>query len=124
LKIGPTTSYEVVVTRLASWLTAIMAASLACGVAPPLAARSAKNQVRVVTTPDGKTVYVVPAKPGKRPQVRSAVLPDGHLAYVVVEQPRDARTARQRCFDDELARLDGPPSTLALGSIDLRCSQR
>jgi hypothetical protein len=63
------------VTRLASWLTAIMAASLACGVAAPLGAQSANDQVRVVTTPDGKTVHVMPARPGKRPHVRSAVLP-------------------------------------------------
>lgn len=84
--------------------------------------------MRVVTTPDGRTVYVVPAQPGaapsKRPQVRTVVAPDGHTVYVVEEQPKDTRTPRQRCVDEEAAALGGSPSQLAMGAIDLKCSPR
>lgn len=84
--------------------------------------------MRVVTTPDGKTVYVVPAQPGaartKAPQVRTVVAPDGRNVYVVDEQPRDTRTPRQRCVDEEVAAEGGSPSQLARGAIDLKCSQR
>ena len=36
----------------------------------------------------------------------------------------DTRTARERCYDRELARLSEPPTYLALRTIDLKCSQR
>ncbi len=36
----------------------------------------------------------------------------------------DTRTARERCYDGELARLSGAPTYLALRTIDLKCSQR
>lgn len=114
--------------RPASLAVAWAAASLAIGAASPLAAQSSRDQVRVVTTPDGKTVYVVPAQPGaartKRPQVRTVVTPDGRNVYVVDEQPRDTRTPRQRCVDEEFAAEGGSPSQLARGAIDLKCSQR
>ncbi len=115
------------------FLTAV-AATLAIGVASPLAAQSsdgqdkAKPQVRVVTMPEYGSVYVVPAQPGttrtERPQVRAVVTPEGHTAYVVEEQPKDTRSARQRCLDEEIAREGGSPSQLAMGAINLRCSQR
>lgn len=103
--------------RPASLAVALAAASLAIGAASPLAAQSSRDQVRVVTTPDGKTVYVVPAQPGaartKAPQVRTVVTPDGRNVYVVDEQPRDTRTPRQRCVDEEVAAEGGSPSQLA-----------
>lgn len=118
----------VAMARPASLAVALAAASLAIGAASPLAAQSARDQVRVVTAPDGKTVYVVPAQPGaartKRPQVRTVVTPDGRNVYVVDEQPKDTRTQRQRCVDDEVAREGGSPSALAMSAIDLKCSQR
>jgi len=96
--------------------------------AAPVAAQPAKDQVRTVTTPDGRTVYVVPAQPGatrtNRPPVRTVVAPDGRTVYVVEEQPKDTRTPRQRCVDDEVAAEGGSPSQLAMGAIDLKCSQR
>jgi hypothetical protein len=114
--------------RPASLAVALAAASLAIGTASPLAAQSSRDQVRVVTTTDGQTVYVVPAQPGaartKRPQVRTVVTPDGRNAYVVDEQPKDTRTPRQRCVDEEVAAEGGSPSQLAMGAIDLKCSQR
>ncbi len=113
--------------RPTSLAVALAAASLAIGAASPLAAQSS-DRVRVVTTPDGRTVYVVPAQPGaapsKRPQVRTVVTPEGHTVYVVDEQPKDTRTPRQRCVDEEVAALGGSPSQLAMGAIDLKCSQR
>lgn len=97
-------------------------------IAAPVAAQSAGEQPRVVTTPDGRTVYVVPAQPGasrtNRPPVRTVVTSDGRIVYVVEEQPRDTRSPRQRCIDEEVAREGGSPSHLAMGAIDLKCSQR
>jgi len=114
--------------RPASLAVALAAASLAIGVASPIAAQSARDQPRVVTTLDGRTVYVVPAQPGatrtKTPPVRTVVTPDGRTVYVVEEQPKDTRTPRQRCVDEEVAREGGSPSQLAMGAIDLKCSQR
>lgn len=115
--------------RPASSLAAAWAvASLAIGAASPLAAQSASDQPRVVVTPEGHTVYVVPAQPGairtKRPPVRTVVTPDGRTVYVVEDRPKDTRTPRQRCVDDEVAAEGGSPSQLAMGMIDLKCSQR
>ncbi|MFS7014309.1 hypothetical protein ABMY89_25060, partial [Escherichia coli] len=62
--------------------------------------------------------------PTKRPQVRTVVTPEGHTAYVVEEQPKDTRSPRQRCLDEEIAREGGSPSQLAMGAINLKCSQR
>lgn len=97
-------------------------------VAAPVAGQSAREQPRIITTPDGRTVYVVPAQPGdtrtKRPPVRTVVTPDGRTVYVVEEQPKDTRSPRQRCIDEEVAREGGSPSQLAMGAIDLKCSQR
>lgn len=96
--------------------------------AAPVAAQSSRDQGRVVTTPDGRTVYVVPAQPGntrtKRPQVRTVVMPEHGTVYVVEEQPKDTRTPKQRCVDEEVAAEGGSPSQLAMGAIDLKCSQR
>jgi hypothetical protein len=44
--------------------------------------------------------------------------------YVVPVQPKDTRSPRQRCVDEEVAREGGNPSPLAMGAIDLKCSQR
>lgn len=107
---------------------ALTAATLAIGVASQLAAQSSRDQGRIVTTPDGHTVYVVPAQPGaartKRSPVRTLVAPDGSTVYVVEEQPKDTRSPRQRCVDEEAAAVGGSPSQLAMGAIDLKCSQR
>src|SRR3546814_14785703 len=96
----------------------ILANSVKIGVllsaAGPVAAQSAREQPRVVTMPDGRTVYVVPAQRGdtrtKQPPVRTVVAPDGRTIYVVEEQPKDTRTQRQRCLDEEVAAEGGSPS--------------
>jgi hypothetical protein len=98
-----------------SLFLAAVATTLAIGAVSPLVAQSSEGQnnvkrpqVRVVTTPEGRTVNVVPAQPGaartKRPQVRTVVTPEGHTAYVVEEQPKDTRSPRQRCVDEDRAR--------------------
>jgi hypothetical protein len=46
------------------------------------------------------------------------------LRDYLIARGTDTRTARERCIDRELARLNGPPSYLALRTIDLKCSQR
>lgn len=42
----------------------------------------------------------------------------------LIARGTDTRSARERCYDQELARLNGMPTYLALRSIDLKCSQR
>lgn len=49
----------------------------------------------------------------------------GYGTVVVVPQPQqDKRSQRQRCIDEEVAHEGGSPSQLAMGAIDLKCSQR
>jgi hypothetical protein len=109
------------------WTVSLAAASLLIGAASPLAAQS-RDHVRVITTPEGRTVYVMAAQPGairtKRPPVRTVVTSDGRTIYVVEDRLKDTRTPRQRCIDDEVAADGGSPSQLAMGAIDLKCSQR
>ncbi len=45
-------------------------------------------------------------------------------AYVAPVMPVDGRTPRQRCWDDEAARIGGTLSDLDRRTIDLKCSQR
>lgn len=59
-----------------------------------------------------------------RPQGRIiTTLPYPYGVYVVPVE-RDDRTPRQRCWDDESARIGGTLSDLDRRSIDLKCSQR
>jgi hypothetical protein len=44
--------------------------------------------------------------------------------YGVPLQSPDTRTAKERCWDAELARLGGEPTELDRRTIDLKCSQR
>lgn len=50
------------------------------------------------------------------------VLP--YPVYVVPAQQRDERTPKQRCWDDETAKVGGALSDLDRSTIDLKCSQR
>lgn len=79
--------------------------------ASPLAA-----QHRATTTVDQPR----PATQGGR----VVTVPGYGTVYVVREQPKDTRTPRQRCVDEEIAREGGSPSKLTMGAIDLKCSQR
>jgi hypothetical protein len=44
--------------------------------------------------------------------------------YLVPLAPKDTRSPRQRCLDQEIAKEGGSPSGLAMAAIDLKCSQR
>ena len=55
---------------------------------------------------------------------RLVSVPGYPYAYVVPVGPKDTRTARQRCVDNEIEKEGGHPSDLAMASIDLKCSQR
>lgn len=59
-----------------------------------------------------------------KPAGRTVEVPGYGTVYVVPVQPKDTRTPRQRCIDEEVAREGGSPSELTLGAIDLKCSQR
>src|SRR3546814_20675028 len=82
----------------------ILANSVKIGVllsaAGPVAAQSAREQPRVVTMPDGRTVSVVPAQRGdtrtKKPPVRTVFSPDGRTIYAVEVQRTDTRTQMPR----------------------------
>jgi hypothetical protein len=50
------------------------------------------------------------------------VLP--YPVYVVPVQQRDERKPKQRCWDDETAKVGGTLSALDRSTIDLKCSQR
>ena len=108
-----------------SLAVALATALLAIGAASPLAAQSSRDQVRVVTTPEGRTVYVVPGDADKKtPKVRTLVTTEGRTVYIVDEKRKDTDTPRQRCVGEEVAAAGGSPSDLAWGAIDLKCSQR
>jgi hypothetical protein len=55
---------------------------------------------------------------------RAVIVPGYGTVYIVPVQPKDTRSPRQRCVDEEVAREGGSPSKLATGTIDLKCSQR
>jgi hypothetical protein len=82
--------------------------------AMPLAAQST-----VVTTP-------APTGANRRSSSlpRQVDVPGYGTVLVVPVQPKDPRNPRQRCVDEEMAREGGSPSQLAMGTIDLKCSQR
>jgi hypothetical protein len=64
------------------------------------------------------------ADPKVQPVGRMFEVPGYGTDYVVPLQPKDTRTPRQRCVDEEVAQEGGSPSELTLGAIDLKCSRR
>jgi len=59
-----------------------------------------------------------------RAVAHTVTVPGYGEVYVVPVRPKDTRSPRQRCVDEEVAREGGKPSHLAMGAIDLKCSQR
>ncbi|MGJ0237671.1 hypothetical protein ACQEPB_04005 [Novosphingobium fluoreni] len=114
----------VVMADRSALLSVAMAFGVGLSSTSPLTAQSPESTVRAIAAPDGTRVYAVPATPGKAPQARTVILPDGRTVIVVDQRPKDPRTPRERCVDDEIAALGGAPSALAMGTIDLKCSQR
>jgi hypothetical protein len=104
-------------TRLGSFSLAIAAASCAIVCTAPVAAQSSG-----ATTSRSMSSAAAGQQPRQRVGIASV---RGYpTAYVVRERPKDLRTPRQQCIDDEIAKAGGRPSSLALASIDLKCSQR
>jgi hypothetical protein len=56
------------------------------------------------------------------PESKTPVFP--YPVYVVPVQQRDDRTPKQRCWDNESARIGETLSDLDRRAIDLKCSQR
>ncbi len=111
----------------ASRLAALL---LAIGTASPIAAQSADREEaapppRMVYVPGRGTVLVQPV-PTDDPHAvaRTVIVPGYGEVYAVPVRPKDTRSPRQRCVDEEIVREGGSPSALAMGAIDLKCSQR
>ena len=116
--------------RPASLAVALAASSLAIGAASPIASQSADQkqaapQPRMVFVPGRGTVLVQPV-PTDDPHAvaRTVIVPGYGEVYAVPVRPKDTRSPRQRCLDDEAARIGGTLSDLDRSSIDLKCSQR
>lgn len=83
----------------------------------------------VAAAPAAAEPYVVRARApdvtgqSAKSQPRQVIV-QGYGAVYVAEQAKDTRRPRQRCIDEEVARERGFPSELAMGAIDLKCSQR
>jgi hypothetical protein len=91
----------------------------------PAAAQYLNQQPRLVDVPGLGTVYVlevVDADPRALPRI--VQVPGYGDVYIIPVRPRDTRTARQACIEEETAKVGGAPSRLELRAIDLKCSQR
>ncbi len=93
-------------------LAAATALTFVC--AAPLAAQAPA----VIKAAPGKTT-----KPHPKPRWRAFAVPGQGTVYVVPVQPKDTRSPKERCQEEEIAREGGSPSVLAQGAIDLKCSQ-
>lgn len=105
-------------------------AALTIGATAPIAAQSsdqkpAAPQPRMLYLPGRGTVLVQPAPTDDpRAVARTVIVPGYGEVYAVPVRPKDTRSPRQRCVDEEVAREGGSPSALSMGAIDLKCSQR
>lgn len=85
----------------------LIALSAGCTIAPAAAQTKSTMTTGVQQTPPPAPVPVSVPYP-----------------YGVPLQLPDTRTAKERCWDSELARLGGEPTELDRRTIDLKCSQR
>lgn len=89
---------------------------------------NALTAVFIAAAPEVAAQSLDPQEPTQQPRQvvvpRSITVPGYGEVYIVPKQPKDTRTAKQRCLDDEAKRIDGPLSELDKASIDLKCSQR
>lgn len=126
----PVVSIYFAMARSTSLAIALAAASLAIGAASPIAAQSsdqkpAAPQPRMVYVPGRGTVLVQPVPTDDPRAIAHMVIVPGYgEVYAVPVRPKDTRSPRQRCVDEEVARAGGSPSALAMGAIDLKCSQQ
>jgi len=116
--------------RRGSWALANTAVALLVAAASSLSAQAPERketapQPRMVVAPGHGTVLVQPVPTDNpRATARTVIVPGYGEVYVVPVRPKDIRSPRQRCLDDEVAKAGGTPSDLDRASIDLKCSQR
>jgi hypothetical protein len=107
---------------------ALAAASLASGAALPAAAQVSGQ--KSASPPPHFANVLGPNYGYTKPWGRTrwvagiANVPGYGNVHIVPVPPIDERSARQRCLDEEIAAAGGSRSTLAMGVIDLKCSQR
>lgn len=111
--------------RTASHLGTMAMAVLCLAAAYPVAAQPSVLQPQLVDVPGLGQVYALPV-PATDPNAlpRLVNLPGFGDVYLVPIQPRDARTAKQACIDEQIEKVGGKPSRLERRVIDLKCSQR
>lgn len=75
---------------------------------------------------EGRGTVLVQPVPTDDPRAvpRTVIVPGVGEVYAVPVRPKDTRTSRQQCVDEEVANEGGSPSALAQSAIDLKCSQR
>lgn len=115
--------------RFTSLVVGLAAATLSTGVASPIAAQSPEQQqapkLRIINVPGQGYVYLVPVPADDARSVEHIVnVPGIGDVRVIPVRQKDTRSPRQRCVDEEVASEGGNPSALAMGVIDLKCSQR
>jgi len=111
LDVNPAPAHMSMMARKGSFGLAIAAATFVFVGASPIAARSHDTSTMTM---------------GHQPtrQTRVLSIPGYPTAYILTPTPKDTRSPRQRCIDNEVAKESGSPSGLALAAIDLKCSQR
>jgi len=62
-------------------------------------------------------------QPAPAPTYVSPPIPYPYYPYLQPLQSNDTRTPKQRCWDNEIARVGGNPTDLDRRAIDLKCSQ-
>lgn len=109
-----------------AFVVAIVLGASALVAAHPVAAQLIGNpQPRLVEVPGLGPVYVVEViDTNPRALARIVQVPGYGNVYVIPVRPKDTRSPRQACFDEEIERVGGSPSRLEMRTIDLKCSQR
>jgi len=116
--------------RFASLAIALTATSFMIGTASQLAAQSSNQpsavpQPRMIYVP-GRGMVLAQPVPSDDPRAvaRPVIVPGYGGVYAVPVRRKDTRSSMQRCVDEEVAKEGGNLSQLAMGAIDLKCSQR
>jgi len=91
----------------------------------PVAAQSGGPQPQLVDLPGLGLVYALPV-PSTDPHAlpRLVNIPGYGDVYLVPFLPKDTRTSKQACIDEQIEKVGGTPSQLEQRVIDLKCSQR
>jgi hypothetical protein len=117
-------------THLKSLMPRLLATAIAMAATSPIVAQPADREPpatppRTVDVPGHGNVIVQPV-PTDNPRAvpRLVTVPGVGEVYVLPIGPKDARTSRQRCIDDETERRGGSLSPLEQSIVDLNCSQR